>query len=534
MGESFFGLNIAVRGLFSAQRNLDIVNHNLNNVNTPGYSRQQVVQVAARPIAAYNGTGMIGSGSDVVAVNRVRDEYLDFKYWSENVSYGEWDAKMALLSEMEVTFNEPSDSGFTTILGDFYSSLQELAKDSGSPAVRSLVRQKGVTAAKYFNSTTTHFDNLQADINYRINANVKETNSLATQIQELNRQIYVSELEGNSANDLRDQRTLLVDKMSKIINIEVNEVVVGKLSDGREDKHFVITVSGKAIIDHFNISKLAVEQRKTKLNEEDIPDLYEVRWEDGNSLKVKGGELRGYLDIRDGNEGGNGSPLYKGIPFYQKKLNEFVRTFAMAFNEGDMDYNGDGSIDMTSSENGQGYVDGFGLDGLNGRRFFTILDDTANQSIDSTAFLALSGATVRDKYKNVTAKNIAVGFEAMTDYNTIGASDAAGETGNINVLGKLLDMRHDAQMFGVGAPEDFMKSLVATLGIDSQQSVTYSNSQLAIIKQIENKRLSDSGVSIDEEMTNMVKFQQAYNASARMIQTMSEVYDTLINRLGLR
>jgi len=109
LAESFFGLNIAVRGLFSAQRNLDTVNHNLNNINTPGYSRQQAIQVAARPMALADRTGMMGTGSDVISVRRIRDEYLDFKYWSENVSNGEWKAKKEVLADIEVTFNEPGD-----------------------------------------------------------------------------------------------------------------------------------------------------------------------------------------------------------------------------------------------------------------------------------------------------------------------------------------------------------------------------------------------------------------------------------------
>ena len=250
MSESFFGLNIAVRGLYTAQKSLDVVNHNLNNVNTPGYSRQQAIQVAARPMALYDGTGMMGTGSDISGVKRVRDEYLDFKYWSENINMGEWQAKQEVLSDIEVTFNEPSNSGFTTIMNDFYNSLQELAKDPGSTAVRSLVRQKGVTLAKYFNSTAAHFEKLQYDVNYRIQTKVSEVNSYATQIQQLNRQIYIAELDGNAANDLRDQRTLMVDKMSKIVNIEANEVVAGKLPNGSDDKHFVITISGKAIVDH--------------------------------------------------------------------------------------------------------------------------------------------------------------------------------------------------------------------------------------------------------------------------------------------
>ncbi len=551
MREGFFGLNVSIRGLYSAQRSLDVVNHNLNNVNTPGYSRQQAVQVASKPMALFDGTGMLGTGSDVIAIKRVRDEYLDFKYWSENVSLGEWQAKTELLSDIETTFNEPSDSGFNKIISDFYSSLQELAKDPSSLAVRALVREKGVSVAKYFNSVATHFEKLQADVNDRIKIKVGEINSLGTQIQQLNRQIYAAELDGSTANDLRDQRTLLVDKLSKIVNIEANEVVAGKLPSGADDKHFVITISGKALVDHFNLSKLATDLRPAgkKLNPEDIDNLCDVRWEDGNTLEIKGGELRGYLDIRDGNEGLpadasyqgylDNSPFYKGIPYYQRKLNQFVQTFARAFNEGFVDRNGDGSISF--DENQGGHADGYKLssvegDSPSGIRFFTILGADGKQ-INTQTFLGTADpsdtAQVYALYSQITAKNFAVSQDIFDDMNNISASSAAGQKGNIDNLNSLLSMRQDPKMFAEGSPEDFIKSLVSTLGVDSQQAKTLSSNQENIVSQLVNRRLSDSGVSIDEEMTNLVKFQHAYNASAKMITTWAEIYDTLINRMGV-
>lgn len=542
MREGFFGLNVAVRGLYSAQRSLDIVNHNLNNVNTPGYSRQQVVQVAGRPMAMYDGTGMVGTGSEVIAVDRVRDEYLDFKYWSENVAYGEWDAKRALLSDMETTFNEPSDSGFTTIFNDFYNSLQELGKDPSSDAVRALVRERGVTVAKYFNSIATHIEKLQSDVNNSVKSKVEEVNSLGTQIQQLNRQIYNAELDGNTANDLRDQRTVLVDGLSKLVNVEASEIVVGKLPSGKDDKHFVITISGKALIDHFQLSKLDIPQRTTKLNGEDIDNLYNVKWADGNSLDIKGGELRGYLDVRDGNDSKNGSPLYKGIPYYLNRLNEFAQTFAMSFNEGYSNIKRDtnGSVDPTSVTDGMGHVDGYKLNSSqkdtvpSGVRFFTMVGND-EKPIDNATFIgtATSVSGICSQYSHITAKNIAVSADVMNDTKLISASDAGGQNGNINVLNTLLSNRHDTHMFAEGAPEDFMKSLVTTLGIDSQQAIRLSDNQQVIVKQIENRKQSDSGVSIDEEMSNLVKFQHAYNAAAKMITTMQEVYDTLINRMGV-
>lgn len=542
MRESFFGMNIAIRGLYTAQRGLDVVNHNLANVNTPGYSRQVAIQNASRPMSLSDGSGMLGTGSDISGIIRMRDEYIDYKYWSESNFAGEWEARNKLFSEMEATFNEPSESGFTTILSEYFSSLQELAKDPSSTAVRALVTERGVTLTKYFNSTSAHFEKLQGDINNMIRTKTEEINSYAVQIQQLNRQIYSAELDGSSANDLRDKRTLLVDKMSRIINVDANEIVTGKLPDGKDEKRYVITISGKALIDHFELSKLAVVQRKNteKLNPEDIDNLYTVGWEDGNSLNVKSGEMRGYLDIRDGNEGRNSSPLYKGIPYYLNRMDNFVRTFAMVLNEGYIDINQDGVIQP--SEDTAGHADGWSSDPdktgpllpSTGIRFFTRLDGNGKR-MSSASFInnAIGPAAIMSRYEQMTARNFSVSDELTENPAFFAASDTSGEAGNINNLNAIIKFRHNSEMFSEGSPEDYMKSLVATLGIDAQQASRYSTNQLAMVRQLENRRLSDSGVSIDEEMANLIKYQQAYGAAAHMINTMAEIYENLVNRVGV-
>jgi len=539
MGSGFFGLDIAIRGLYSAQRQLDVVNNNINNINTPGYSRQVAVQVATTPLALNDGTGMMGTGSEVIAVNRVRDEYLDYKYWSEQCTYGENKIKSELLADIEATFNEPSNSGFTQMLNEFYNALQELSKDPSSEATRTLVKQKGITVAKYFNNTATHFEKLQADINYRINTVVTEINSLANQITKLNRQIYTIELNGTIANELRDQRTVLVDKLSSLVDITANEVTVGTLPNGQEDKHFVITIGGKTLVNHFDYTKLVLNQRNDKLNPEDIANLYEVSWEDGNELIINSGELKGYLDVRDGNLGQNGSPNYAGIPYYISKLNEFARTFAMAFNEGFIDADRNGLIEDDKGENVLGHADGYKLNSTGGEtepagiRFFTYIGDDG-AAVDSLTFIggATSKADIREKYKKITAANLAVGMDVINDINNICTSGQAGKIENTDIISSLIDLRDNSHMFAEGKPEDFMKSLVAFLGIDSQQAKRMAESQDNIIKLIENSRLSISGVSIDEEMVNMIKSHQVYAASAKMITTMDEVYEILINKVG--
>ncbi len=542
MQQSFFGLNVALSGLYTAQRNLDVVGHNLSNATTPGYSRQQSIQSASNPLAVMDGTGMVGTGSQVTGVQRIRDTYLDFKYWSENVANGEWSKKAELMGEIQVTFNEPSNSGFVKIMDGFFDSLQELSKDPSSGAARALVVQKATTLTKYFNNTATHFEQFQNDINDQVKTDVDQINIIASQIQLLNKQIYNYELTGGTANDLRDSRTLLVDQLSKIANIQAKEISYGKLPNGDDDIHFQITLGGKTLVDHFSATKLTVVQRTTKLNEEDIGNLYDIKWEDGNTVNISGGELRGLLDVRDGKDGQVGmdgmstTPIYKGVPYYQKKLNEFVQTFAIAFNEG---YT---KIDSGYAHTGAGHVDGYGYDdnltdtnpAPTGIRFFTMLG-VGDTPISGSDFIG--GATdvvgISNKYNQITAKNFSVSSDIIDDANKIATSDTNGQNGNTNILKKLMGIRANQSLFKEGAPEDFMKSLVAGMGIDAQQAETFAKTQETLVKQVDNRRMSVSGVNLNEEMTNMVKFQQSYNAAARMIVTMGEIYDTLINRLGV-
>lgn len=537
MRGSFFGLNVAVSGLFAAQRNLDVINHNLNNASTTGYSRQYAVQQAASPIAMYDGTGMVGTGATVTAVRRFRDEFLDFKYWSEQKSYGEWNAKMEAMADLEVAFGEPSEdgktgSGFTPIMNELYNSLQDLTKNPSDLSVRAAVLKKAVTLTQYFNGMGSRLEKLQADLNQRIDIKVKEVNTLASQIAQLNKQIYTAELDGNIANDLRDQRTVLVDKLSGIVNIQASEVVVGTLPNGMENKHFSVTISGKPLVDHYNVTELKTEKRKTDLsatpiidervNYEDIEGLYNIKWADGNEVEIRGGELRGYLDIRDGNEGsssgpsGQKSPTYKGVPYYIGKLNDFVQKFAEVFDHGM-------SADPLVKD---GHAEGVDLYGNTGTNFFTYKE--GDQVLTTSEFNKPANG-----YSKLTAKNFSVSADVLGDIKKMVTASGANQAENTDILKKLIGYRHETSMFAEGSPEDFMKALVAGVGIDSQQSIRMYNNQKKMTYQIETSRISVSGVSIDEELTNMVKFQHSYNACAKMLTTMAEIYDTLINRTGV-
>ncbi|MGE4284119.1 MAG: flagellar hook-associated protein FlgK [Clostridia bacterium] len=513
MGSSFFGLNIASRGLFVSQASLNVVNHNIANANTPGYSRQVATQKATGAMTTYNGTGMIGTGADITSVERVRNEYVDYKYWNENVSYGEWETKSTAVEELEGIFNEIDGNGSGKVLDAFFDALETLSKDPSSQQAREALKAQGNTTCKYLNATSEQLLKMKNDLNYAVDLKVGEINSISKQITVLNEQIYKSEVDGSHANDLRDQRTMLVDQLSKIVNIEAGEVVVGTLPNGQEDRHFQITLNGTYLVNHFNNYELECY--------EDADSMYQMKWKDsGNKVVPKSGELKGYMDMRDGN--GTGGE-YKGIPYYMDKLNQFARTFAEAFNEGTF---ADGESYYV------GHAGGIGLDGSMGTRFFTYAD---GQTAKSSAEFMSGGSDMDDIYSHITAANISVSSDIMNSDDgiyKIATSSANGEDGNNENVIQLLELRNDTRMFAEGAPEDYMKSLVANLGVDAEQAQRMYTNQSNIVEQIDNRRLSISSVSISEEAANMIKYEQAYNAAAKMITVMDAIYDTTINRMG--
>ena len=219
----FLGLHTALSGLFANQRSLGVVSHNIANANTEGYSRQVMNTKAYDPQILPGGLGTLGVGVDITAVKQIRDSYLDFKYRVENGSKGEWDARASVLTEIEGIFNEPSDSSIAKLLDQYYESLQSLQKNPENLTARTLVRQNTIALSEGVKRISTMLKNLQADLNYQFQSAVGEANSLAQQIAKINESIYKAELEGGKSNDMRDQRNVLVDKLSELVNVDYYE-----------------------------------------------------------------------------------------------------------------------------------------------------------------------------------------------------------------------------------------------------------------------------------------------------------------------
>lgn len=474
----FFGFNSAVRGLLASQRALYTTNHNIDNANTKGYSRQQINQRATDPFKM-PGIGFLGTGTEVYNVQRVRDSFVDFKYWNETAPKGEWEIKKNSLTEIEKLMGEPSNNSFRKYMDDFYKSLDEMSKNPSDMAFREPVKENAMAFTKHINETAERLQNMKKETEYSIDMKVKNINSLSSQIVGLNRQIYSQELDGKPANDLRDKRELLVDELAKIVNIRVSES-----SDGK----YTVSVGGISIVDH-------LYSNKVKFNKDEAEGK-KITWENGSTIDLKSGELKGLLDVYEGNGQGNS---YRGIPYYMEQLDEFAKGFADKFNE--------------QHRKGQ------------------TLKDESGTSKTGISFFKYDG--------NSPAATLTLSEDILKDIKNIAAGSEGGD-GNAEDNKNLLDLisQRESKTFfegsvSQGTPDDFIKSMLSSMAVDSLQAGRLYKTQELIQKNIETKRSSISGVNLDEEMADMVRFQHVYVASSKMISTMDMIIDITVNRLGL-
>ena len=556
---AFFEFNIAVSGLFASQRGLSVTSNNITNAATPGYSRQVLNQKADQPLSGI-GVGMLGAGVTTTGVIRMRDSYLDTKLWSQNDKLGEYRIKTEQNSIIESVYGEPSDEGFTKVFNDFFNGIDNLSKLPDEKERQAALKQQIISYTKYFNNMSQSLSGFQKDLNFELKTKVDEINLLGSRIQNLNRQIYQAEIYGDDANSFRDERELCVDRLSQLINVQAKEEEVEV--DGRKFKQFSVKVAGQTLVDHLQVREMGIKVRTDvdKLNSEDVDGLYDVVWKDGLPFDMSdsnmSGELKGVIDMRDGC--GTGSEIrYNGIPYYIKRMDNYVRQFAETLNE---EY----------SKDEEGYVSlqsmtvpapipqaAYRKADANGTMKYYAADKTLIDSADIEAndyqakyqiFTYITGSAtgepesapdLRNDYKLMTAANFSVSKEIFddagnirTNYGHYPETDTNPNTSNNDLLLALLAQKDNGKMFKEGDPKDYMISMFSELGINAQEAKMYQKTQTSITNNIESQRLAVSQVDPNEEFANLIKYQQAYQAAAKLINTIDDIYQTTIFRLG--
>lgn len=350
MASTFFGLGIAASGLNAFQAKINTTGNNVSNLETEGYSRQQVNVSSAVSLRSYTPYGAISTGVSTDSVTRMRDQYYNVKYWENQSNYGQTSIKEYYMKQIEDYYTDnAANPGFSTIYAKMFNALDSVKGNAGDDTKRSQFISDAKQLCDYFNQNSQNLKTLQTDANDQIKNAVDQINAIAKKISVLNKQINLIETEAGhpNANELRDQRELLVDQLSELVTVDTQEVKVrdtrtstlAKLDHNVEEIYtgattYTVKIGGQILVDNYDYNPLQVTSRDKKYNQSDVDGLYDVTWAsngryNGQSLNVfgtnQGGKLRGLLEIRDGNDQENLTGIAELIKPQIAANGEYVR-----------------------------------------------------------------------------------------------------------------------------------------------------------------------------------------------------------------
>ena len=531
--EALRSLEIGIRAVRTQRQALHVIGHNIANVNTPGFSRQRAVLATTLP------QGFMGTGVKVESIQRLRDEVVDFYIREENPTLNRWKAKLEVLQGMEILFNEPSDSSIGKILGDFWNSWSDLANNPESGAARANVREQGEALCEAFRSLYQNLKDLQIKIDEQIKTEVEHLNSIIQQIADLNQQIEKIELgKSSQANDLRDKRDLLLDELSQLINFKYQEM---------QDNTLRLSVYGQLLV-----SKATVSPFMTEAGED---GFLEIKWKDsGERVIITSGRLKGLLEMRD-----------EVIPGFLAQLNELAAALIDQVNALHRQGIGlDGTNKIVGWKDFTGTLDSdgsFEINGVNIQVFagddldaivnrinaeanntgveaskegdrlvlqpYSLNPQTVKISADPDGIMLNKLGILAEFFQGTGAEDIDLDDAIKQDLSKIAASGNGAPGDNSNAL--LIFQLKDKPVLEGGSStfSDYYSKIIADLGVETRQISGLKENQETLLEQLENRRQSICGVSLDEETTNIILFQQAYRAAVYFLQIINNMLDIL-------
>lgn len=471
---SLFGFSIATSGLAAQQRALETISHNIANANTPGFSRQSTAITPAEPMkVSGRRAGMVGTGANATTISRQRNGFLDLQYRNENTKLAENQTLADTLAKVEGVFGEPSESGLRTMTERYWTAWQDLSLNPESIAARGSVAEAGQALATSLNSVASNIQQYREDLNLRVKNTVTDINILSSQIASLNKQISAITSLGQQPNDLKDQRDLAVDKLSALVEVRTQD---------NEDGSIKVTAAGRVLVEGAESVPMGTELKGT----EGFVDITSY----GVALlpNEMRGELKALVDLRDKITAPDDP---SGILY---KINQMAKGMADAINTQ--------------------HRAGFDLNGDKGEDFFVSLDGNP-----------------------IGAGNIQVNPHLLT--GTLGlnklaasASATAGKGDNSNVMKIIAIKTQNVLSGGRSTIDDYYKEIITSIGVQTQAANRMVTNQKNLLEFVDGQRESNSGVNLDQEMSELIRFQHAYNASAKVLSVMDTMLEQLISIAG--
>lgn len=529
-------MNSVVSALMANKAALNTTAHNLTNVNTEGYVRQQILmKESSYDTVGHSGTAYmsIGLGTDIDVIRQVRNIFLDNSYRAENGRQQFYAAHANAIEEIETILGEVEGETFNEILNDLWISMNEVEKHPDGLETRAALVQSASKFAKRANLVQSSIIEYQKNIDSDIKSAVDRINELGQGISDLNLSIRRAELTGANANDFRDSRNALLDELGGLINIKYREIEDGTVLVSAENTQFVIKEG---------FYKMGTTQATSfsSLREPYWPHLDQKVFNENAPISTKNNNDVGYLKgltLVRGSRKTNYMDLasetsYKAID--HSNVMVAMATFDKLVHEVVTLVNDrlaplDGGSPQQLDPNAP-----FGLNGTQGhelfsRRFIPRFDASGN-------YIEEDPSNPDTLY---SAGNLIINEDVLNDYNLIPLSVSNGSDGDTTVIKSIIDAWGEKRMSlkpgetSVLNVRDFYTAFIGDLGANGSLATNEVKNQSLLVMQIDNQREQLTGVSSDEELGNMMKYQHAYNAASRLVSVLDSMMDKVVNNLGL-
>jgi flagellar hook-associated protein 1 FlgK len=474
--------SIARSALTTHQTALQTVAQNIANAETPGYSRQEAVNVANTPVRMSYGN--VGTGVSVATIVRKRNILLDDGFRSANASLGTAETRRDALESVESIFGEPSDAGMASALDKFWGAWSDLATSPSSGAARAVVQQRGSQVADLFNSYDTALTQRSMSLRDQLSGTVSRINQIADQVAELNGRILSSESGGDTANDLRDQRDLVLDELSKRSGARVLPQQDGTVS---------VLIGNSTLVDGTTARPVSMELAPSVPPPAVTPSDIPVRIRLGDSrdaLQPLGGELSALVAL-----------VNTDIPGLRSRLDTMASSLVSAVN----------------TAHSAGYTfSGNSIPGTAAGNFFDA-GSVANPVRGGT--IRLDSLIAADAAKIAASSDVNAPTDNGAALELSGLRSAAGSVNFVDANGTTES----------GSFLSFFRTTVTRLGIDVRRSDDDVSVYGSLTEQADLRRQAVSGVNTDEELVQMLKLQQSYTAATKLIKAADEMLQTLLS-----
>jgi len=557
---NFMGLSLAANTMLINSRSLEIIGQNISNANTPGYSRQEAVTELS-PFGynlGYPSNGSYSLGSQLSSIERYRSDIFDGAYRNENSNYGSLESKSDYLEQIAEIFSEDSDYSLATTLNGFWSSWNDAANNPEDKALREMVISQADILTLSINQKSNKLSDLTDRIDQDIRSTVDEINSIIDDLAKINYDVVRSVPESFETNVLLDKKDQLLDQLSGYANIQVVNDVKNSVT---------VYLDGAVLISEREAFKLSIK--------EDLDGTFHIMSASNSELNVKGGKLGGYMDVKSnyltqskaeldqwtqtfinevnnihkfgyGLDGSTGLDFFSGTKAGDIKVNisnsnELALAVPRLTSSGNINTSGNiVSLALTLQSQTASFgiaPDAAGEVNINGVAVAWDGTQTLNQILDNIS----TAVGITWKFDSLSQK---LSFSAPANSSDIVVTDTTGNFSQFMKLdtatlvkGSPGDGENAIKMFELSEKKVFgnetinskYQTNISTIGYETSFTKTSMTTQKTYLDSLVEKRDSVSGVSVDEEVVSLMKYQRAFQAGARLATVIDEMLQTMVN-----